>query len=102
MVVSFVVLACFTLLGTTVGLWNERRLGHPVATWRLCRWAFGFVFSELPNIFLAAVPGHRPSDFTDPTWFALYLVGFDASGPVQEPANPDSTFTAFSPSSATA
>lgn len=78
MVMSMVVLATFVFLGTAVGLWNERRLFHPVAVYRLCRWSFSFVFSELPNMFASAVPGHCPADFTDPSWFALYLVGFGA------------------------
>lgn len=77
MVVSMVVLAAFAFLGTTVGLIHERRLVHPVAIFRLCRWSLGFVFGELPNMFASVLPGHHPSDFTDPTWFALYLVGLD-------------------------
>lgn len=77
MVLSMMVLAAFAFAGTTLGLIHERRLFHPVATWRLCRWALSFVITELPNMFASVLPGHHPSEFSDPTWFALYLAGMD-------------------------
>lgn len=77
MVVSMLVLAVFAFVGTTVGLVHERRLFHPVAIFRLMRWALGFVFGELPNMAASLLPGHHPSDFTDPSWFAIYLVGME-------------------------
>lgn len=77
MVVSMAVLATFAFVGTTVGLMHERRLFRPSAILNLCRWSLGFVFSELPNMFVSVLPGHHPSDFSDPAWFDLYLVGFE-------------------------
>lgn len=77
MVVSLLVLAVFTVLGTTLGLLHERRLWHPLAVARLIKWAFAFAFSELPNMFASLMPGHHPSDFTDPMWFELYLLDFE-------------------------
>ena len=79
MVISVLLLALFTVLGTTLGLAQQRRLFHPLAWVRLTRWALGFMFSELPNMFAACLPGHHPSDFTDPVWFELYLLDVDAT-----------------------
>ncbi|MFN8051177.1 MAG: metal-dependent hydrolase [Acidimicrobiales bacterium] len=78
MVVSIALLMVFAVAGTTLGLVHERRLFHPVATARLLRWSLGFVFSELPNMFASVLPGHHPSDFSDPTWFGLYLLDVEA------------------------
>lgn len=84
--VSILVLAAFVIAGTVVGLWHERRLFHPVAIARLTRWTLQFVFSELPNMVVATLPGHRPSDFTDPAWFAIYLATeFPAELPTTTP-----------------
>ena len=77
MVVSMIVLAVFAFLGTTLGLIHERRIVHPGSIVRLTKWALSFIFSELPNMFVSVMPGHHPSDFTDPTWFSLYLLDFD-------------------------
>lgn len=77
MAVSIAVFCVFTLLGTTVGLWHERRLFHPGAIARLLSWTFSFVFTELPNMAVSVLPGHHPSEFTDPAWFDLYLVGLE-------------------------
>lgn len=79
MVVSVALLAAFTVMGTTIGLVQQRRLFSPVAWARLTRWAFGFMFTELPNMFAACLPGHHPSDFADPLWFELYLLDVDAA-----------------------
>ena len=76
MLVSLAVFAWFVIGGTAVGLYNERRLFHPVSLYRLTCWSFGFIFTELPNMLVSVLPGHRPDDFVDPTWFSLYLVGF--------------------------
>ena len=81
MVASMTVLAMFAFVGTTVGLWHERRLFHPVAVYRLCRWSLSFILAELPNMFASVLPGHHPTDFTDPTWFELYLIGIEQEQP---------------------
>jgi predicted metal-dependent hydrolase len=77
MLVSIAVFVVFAFLGTTVGLVHERRLFHPGSIFRLSRWVLQFVFSELPNMLVSVLPGHHPSDFSDPTWFDLYLVGLE-------------------------
>lgn len=77
MVVSIALFVFFAFVGTAVGLVHERRLFHPGAILRLCTWTLGFVFTELPNMLVSVLPGHHPSDFSDPTWFQLYLVGLE-------------------------
>ena len=77
MLVSIALFVVFMFAGTFVGLIHERRLFHPGSLFRLTRWTFSFVFSELPNMLVSVLPGHHPSEFTDPTWFQLYLVGLE-------------------------
>lgn len=84
MVVSIATFLVFTVLGTTVGLWHERRLFHPGSILRLTRWTLSFVFTELPNMLVSVLPGHHPSEFTDPAWFDLYLVGLERDGAAGE------------------
>ena len=77
MLVSIALFVVFTFAGTAVGLAHERRLFHPGSIYRLCRWTLSFVFTELPNMLVSVLPGHHPSDFSDPAWFDLYLVGME-------------------------
>lgn len=77
MLVSIVLFVAFTFVGTAVGLVHERRLFHPASVFRLTKWTLSFVFTELPNMLASVLPGHHPSDFSDPTWFDLYLVGVE-------------------------
>ncbi|MEZ5322618.1 MAG: metal-dependent hydrolase [Microthrixaceae bacterium] len=74
-----VLLALFATAGTVVGLVHLGRRVRPSMLWNLCRWGTGFVFTELPNMFVALLPGHRPADFVDPTWYAVFLAGLEAA-----------------------
>ena len=86
MVLSFVLLAVFTVLGTTLQLWHRRRLFHPLATLRLVRWSLGFLFELLPAMLLSALPGHHPRDLTDPPFLVQWLREHDDGA--REPREP--------------
>lgn len=78
-VVALSLMAAFVVAGTTLGLLHARRLHRPVAWWRLTRWSLGFLFSEIPNVLISVLPGHHPSDFADPSAFAIHLAAMDAA-----------------------
>jgi len=79
---SFVLLASFTVLGTTLQLWRRHRLFHPVAIARLVRWTITFLFELLPALVVSALPGHSPHDLADPAFFVQWLREHDAAGGV--------------------
>jgi predicted metal-dependent hydrolase len=81
MVLSFLLLAAFTVAGTTVQLWTTRRLFHPLAVVRLVRWSVTFLFELLPVMVVAALRGHHPRDLTDPSFLVQWLRELDAGVP---------------------
>lgn len=78
MAVSLFLVLAFVIAGTTVMLWNERRLHSPVAWIRLTRWAVTFGFELLPNLAVSLLPGFHPEQFTDPLWYEVWLRQLDA------------------------
>jgi predicted metal-dependent hydrolase len=74
---SLLLLACFTWVGTVVQLWSTRRILSPVAWFRLVRWGLSLAFEVLPDLFAAAMPGHHPSQFSDPVLLVTWLEHFD-------------------------
>ncbi len=76
-VVSLVLLATLTTAGTLVQLAASRRIWNPLAWWRLLRWSISLAFEVLPDLFVAAMPGHHPSQFSDPSLLVTWLQGFD-------------------------
>jgi predicted metal-dependent hydrolase len=78
-VVSLVLLATLTTAGTLVQLAASRRIVNPIAWWRLLRWSISLAFEVLPDLFVAAMPGHHPSQFSDPSLLVTWLQGFDTA-----------------------
>lgn len=78
MILSFLLLAFFCLTAVTVMLWRDRRLWHPIAQWRLIRWAFSLSFSVMPVLAVSAMPKHHPSALTDPVYLKAWLGQYDA------------------------
>lgn len=68
----------FVVVGTVLMLASERRLFHPVAWLRLIGWAITFGFELISNLVMSLMPGHHPTDFTDPLWYEVWLREFDA------------------------
>ena len=80
MVLSFLLLAVFTVAGTTVQLWHTRRLLHPLAVVRLLKWTVTFLFELLPAMAVAPLRGHHPRDLADPSFLVHWLRELDAGG----------------------
>jgi uncharacterized protein len=74
---SLAVLAWFTVLGTVTQLATSGRIWSPVAWWRLLRWSISLAFEVLPDLFVSAMPGHHPSQFSDPPLLVTWLSAFD-------------------------
>ena len=74
---SLALLAWFTVLGTVTQLATSGRIWSPLAWWRLLRWSISLAFEVLPDLFVSAMPGHHPSQFSDPTLLVAWLEAFD-------------------------
>lgn len=88
---SLALLAGLTVLATLAQLWASRRIWSPVAWFRLTRWSISLAFEVLPDLFVAATPGHHPSQFSDPTLLVAWLRNFDPStgqDPLAAPPGP--------------
>lgn len=77
MVLSFCLLAWFTIASTLTMLWAEHRVFRPITWFRLIKWSMSLSFEILPDMLVSAMPGHHPSDFTDPTLLVAWLQEFD-------------------------
>ncbi len=77
MITSLVLLMLFVAAGTTIFLFQERRLFHPVAHFRLWRWAITFAFEVLSNMVISTLRGHHPNDFADPSFYEIWLREYD-------------------------
>ncbi|MBX3313572.1 MAG: metal-dependent hydrolase [Actinobacteria bacterium] len=83
------VLAACTFVGTVAMLRGDGRLFSPVAHLRLLRWTLSFVFVAVPVMVVSTLPGHHPSQLTDPAGFDHWLEQLDpATSTVPEWALP--------------
>lgn len=86
LITALAVLGTASIAGTSLLLWDQRRLHHPIAWIRLMRWGVGFAFDMLPSLAATISTSHRPADFVDPAWFALYLRDLpEVPGPRMDP-----------------
>jgi uncharacterized protein len=80
---TFGLLAGFTVLAVLAQLWGSRWRWAPLPWLRLVPWAVSIGFVTLPNLIVSALPGHHPTDFTDPPGLVTWLRYFDpATGTV--------------------
>jgi uncharacterized protein len=77
MLTSFSLLALFSTIAVLTMMASDRRIWHPISWFRLLRWSVSLAFEILPDMFASAMPGHHPSDFTDPVWLRTSLRYFD-------------------------
>jgi hypothetical protein len=84
MALALFLVVWFVVAGTTVMLWGERRLAHPVAWFRLTVWAVTFGFEVLPNLAVSLIPGFHPRQLTDPLWYEVWLRQLDHDDPPGE------------------
>ncbi len=77
MTVGFVSISVFTIIGTLLQLWADRRLRYPVTWFRLLRLAASLAFVLLPVMVVSALPGHHPRQLGDPTLLPRWLRQYD-------------------------
>lgn len=73
MILSLSILAVTTVMSVVIQLHHERRLFSPMAWGRLTWMAVSFLFELGPMMAASALPGHHPSQLTDPALFAATL-----------------------------
>ncbi len=74
---SLVLLAVFSLTATLGMLRADRRLRLPGTWWRLARLLLSFSFEVVPTMLVSSLPGHHPSQLTDPDWYRSWLVDLE-------------------------
>ncbi len=79
MTVGFLNITIFTILGTFVQLWHDRRLWNPLSWFRMLKLAVSVAFELLPVMVVSALPGHHPREFTDPVYLPTWLRQYDAA-----------------------
>lgn len=77
-VTSIVILSIYTLISTVLNLKAQGRILSPVAWWRLLLCSVSLAWEVLPDVAASAMPGHHPSDFTDPIALSTWLSQYDA------------------------
>lgn len=80
MITSLLLLAWFTVMGTTTMLVASGRVINPLAWLRLIRWGVSFAFELLPMMGGALLAGHHPDGLADPAFYDVWLQAFDARG----------------------
>jgi predicted metal-dependent hydrolase len=74
---GFTSLVLFTIAGALLQLRGERRLRYPATWFRLGRLSLSLAFVLIPTMVVSALPGHHPSDFTDPVFLPAWLAQYD-------------------------
>jgi predicted metal-dependent hydrolase len=74
---SLVLVAGFDLWATVVQLHALRRLHLPGTWFRMVRLSFSFAFDVVPALAVASMPGHHPSQLTDPSWYGGWLADLE-------------------------
>lgn len=77
MTVGFISITTFTIIGTLMQLWADRRLHNPMTWFRMIRLAVSLAFVLLPVMVVSALPGHHPRQFTDPSFLPAWLRQYD-------------------------
>lgn len=75
--VGFLTIAAFTVAGTFVQLWADRRLRYPVTWFRLAKLSLSLSFTLITTLAASAMPSHHPRDFTDPIYLPAWLAQHD-------------------------
>ncbi len=77
MVVGTTLLGLYVWLAALVMLRDDGRFWRPMTHLRLARWAVSAAFELFPAMLVSALPGHHPSDFTDPLYLTTLLRQYD-------------------------
>ncbi len=77
MVTGTILLFWFVWLAAVTMLRDDGRLFRLGTHWRLFRFGVSAGFEMLPAMLVSALPGHHPSDFTDPIYLTTLLRQYD-------------------------
>jgi predicted metal-dependent hydrolase len=77
MATAVFLLGLFCVAGTVTILAGQRKRDTPLALARLVVWSISLAFDVLPLAAVSMLPGHHPRSLADPTWYALWLKGYD-------------------------
>jgi predicted metal-dependent hydrolase len=75
--VAFTQICLFTIIGTLMQMWKDRRIFNPVSWVRALWLAASLAFALVPVMVTSALPGHHPRQFSDPVWLPTWLKGYD-------------------------
>jgi uncharacterized protein len=78
-IVSLLLLALSTVLGTVLGLFSQRRWWNPISWVRLVVWTLSYLFVALPLLAVSVTKDHHPNDFIDPVTLPWWLRRYDAA-----------------------
>jgi predicted metal-dependent hydrolase len=77
MTMSMILLGWFTFVGTLMMLFAEGRGWNPLSYVRLLTLSISLAFVLLPTMLVSAMPGHHPSDLSDPVFLPAWLGQYD-------------------------
>lgn len=77
MSLGFLSLLAFTIVGMFMQLWHDKRLRRPATWFRMIVLSCSLAFVLLPVMAASAMPGHHPSDFSDPVFLPHWLELYD-------------------------
>jgi uncharacterized protein len=76
-IVSLMLLALSTILGTVLGLFSQRRWWNPISWARLVVWTLSYLFVALPLLAVSATKDHHPRELIDPVTLPWWLKRYD-------------------------
>lgn len=78
MAAAILLLGLFCIAGTLTMLVGQRKRDLPVALARLVAWSISLAFDVLPLAAVSMLAGHHPRSLADPSWYSLWLSGYDS------------------------
>jgi uncharacterized protein len=76
-IVSLLLLALSTVIGTVLGLFSQRRWWNPLSWARLVIWTISYLFVALPLLAVSVTKDHHPDDLIDPVTLPWWLRRYD-------------------------
>ena len=79
MLASALLLGCFTVITTTMGLFRQRLIVRPTTWINLTRWGVGVAFEFFAAVAMNCLSSHHPNDLVDPQIYESLLRSLDGS-----------------------
>ena len=75
---AILLLGLFCIAGTLTMMVGQRKRYVPVGLARLMALSISLAFEVLPLAAVSMLAGHHPRSLADPSWYSLWLSGYDA------------------------